>query len=260
MAAPIYSLTLHHLSPDAKEASAALADLEVSRVTPEKLRTMLTSLAEVAAKHRTDFSVTPEIRIKTDRSELLVRARDGGLTLVSWDKKVGGQNLTVADILAQLDQAATSDAPAGRPEQAAGRAVGGGKGLSPRSKIVLLVVAVVGINAFTVWNLLKPEPGFVPPHQLLPTDEARELLMRAAGEYETGSTAGDRRLIIQADGSLILSTYGPRRTIVEQLNRSAKGADISGQVVLVTSDPSVLEIRDRDTVVLYGNVYKRRSS
>ncbi|MEY3775843.1 MAG: hypothetical protein RLZZ129_2623 [Verrucomicrobiota bacterium] len=259
MASPVYSLTLHHLSPDAKEASAALADLEVSRVTPEKLRTMLTSLAEVAAKHRTDFSVTPEIRIKTDRSELLVRARDGGLTLVSWDKKLGGQNLTVADILAQLDQTAPSGVPAGRSEQAAGRAVGG-SGLSGRSKIILLVAAVVAINAFTAWNLFKPEPGFVPPHQLLPTDEARALLMRAAGEYETGATAGDRRLIIHADGSLILSTYGPRRTIVEQMNRSAKGANIQGQVVLVTSDPSVLEIRDRDTVVLYGNVYKRRSS
>lgn len=258
MSAPVYSLTLHHLSPDAKEASAALADLEVSRVTPEKLRTMLTALAAVAVRHRTDYSVTPEIRIKTGRTELLIRARDGGLTLVSWDKKVGGQNLTVADVMAQLEQAPAADAPTASSPRSAGKS--GGAGLSGRGKIIMLVAAVVAINAFTAWNLLKPEPGFVPSHQLLPTDEARELLKRAAGEYETGSTPGDRRLIIQADGSLILSTYGPRRTIVEQLNRSAKGANIQGQVGLVTSDPSVLEIRDRDTVVLYGNVYKRRSS
>lgn len=259
MSAPVYSLTLHHLSPDAKEASAALADLEVSRVTPEKLRIMLTALAAVAVRHRTDYSVTPEIRIKTGRTELLIRARDGGLTLVSWDKKVGGQNLTVADVMAQLEQSPAADAPAATSSSStAGKT--GGAGLSGRSKLIMLVVAVVAINAFTAWNLLKPEPGFVPDHQLLPTDEARELLKRAAGEYETGSTPGDRRLIIQADGSLILSTYGPRRTIVEQLNRSAKGANIQGQVGLVTSDPSVLEIRDRDTVVLYGNVYKRRSS
>ena len=264
MSAPIYSLTLHHLAPDAREASAGMADLEVARVSPEKLRTLLTALSEVATRHRTDYSVSPEIRIKTGKSELLIRARDGGLNLVSWDKTVGGQNLSVSDILAQLDQSGT-DAPASAPNARTAsaadlQAMGGNPAASRRNKIIMLVAAVVAINAFTAWNFIKPEPSFVPKHQVLPVAETREVLIKAAGEYETGSTSGDRRLIIQPDGSLILSTYGPRRTIVEQINRSAKGALYQGRPALVTSDPAMLEIKDGDTVVLYGNVYKRRSS
>jgi len=261
MSAPIYSLTLHHLSPDAREASSAMADLEVSRVNPEKLRVMLTALSEVATRHRTDYSVSPEIRIKTGKNELLIRARDGGLNLVSWDKTVGGQNLSVSDILAQLDQTGPGSSSAAPMSSAAASPSGGGNPeTARRNKIIMLVVAVVAINAFTAWNLIKPEPSFVPKHQVLPVAETREVLIRAAGEYETGSTPGDRRLIIQPDGSLILSTYGPRRTIVEQINRSAKGALFEGRPALVTSDPAMLEIKDADTVVLYGNVYKRRSS
>lgn len=261
MSAPIYSLTLHHLSPDAREASSTMADLEVTRVNPEKLRVMLTALSEVATRHRTDYSVSPEIRIKTEKNELLIRARDGGLNLVSWDKTVGGQNLSVSDILAQLDQTGPgSSSAAPMSSVAASQSGRGNPETARRNKIIMLVVAVVAINAFTAWNLIKPEPSFVPKHQVLPVAETREVLIRAAGEYETGSTPGDRRLIIQPDGSLILSTYGPRRTIVEQINRSAKGALFEGRPALVTSDPAMLEIKDADTVVLYGNVYKRRSS
>ncbi len=262
MDAPTYSLTLHHLAPDAREASARMADLELPRVGADKLRSLLNELAAVAVRHRTDGSVSPEIRIRIERTELLVRARDGALHLVSWDKSFGGQNLTVAEIMAQLERAASAPGVASAaPASAAGRASGVRAGKSGRGKIVLLIAAVVAVNAFTAWNLLKPETdGFLPAHKSLPTEETRELLTRAAGEYETGSRQGDRRLIIQPDGSLILSTYGPSRTIVEQINRSAKGARYEGQPALVTSDPAMLEIRDRDTVVLYGNVFKRRSS
>ncbi len=262
MSAPIYSLTLHHLSPDAREASAAMADLEVARVGPEKLRVMLTALSEVATRHRTDYSVNPEIRIKTGKSELLIRARDGGLNLVSWDKSVGGQNLSVSDILAQLDQSSADASSSKSPVASSSdlRAVGGSSDKARRNKIIMLVTAFLAINAFTAWNFIKPEPSFLPKHQVLPVAETREVLVKAAGEYETGSTPGDRRLIIQPDGSLILSTYGPRRTIVEQINRSAKGALYGGRPALVTNDPAMLEIKDADTVVLYGNVYKRRSS
>lgn len=263
MSAPIYSLTLHHLSPDAREASASMADLELARVGPDKLQVMLTALAEVATRHRTDYSVSPEIRIKSGKSELLIRARDGGLNLVSWDKTVGGQNLSVSDLIAQLDQSGTDSSAVvskSRVDGSAAAQSGGNPAASRRNKIIMLVAAVVAINAFTAWNLIKPEPSFVPKHQVLPVAETREVLIKAAGEYETGSTPGDRRLIIQPDGSLILSTYGPRRTIVEQINRSAKGALFDGRPALVTSDPAMLEIKDADTVVLYGNIYKRRSS
>jgi hypothetical protein len=61
----------------------------------------------------------------------------------------------------------------------------------------MLVAAVVAINAFTAWNLIKPEPPSVPKHRVLPVAETRDVLIKAAGEYKTGSMPGDRRLTIQ---------------------------------------------------------------
>jgi hypothetical protein len=256
-----YILTLHHLSPDAKEASSRSADLELPRVNPEKLRALLEALAGVATRHRTDLSVSPEIRIKHGRDEVLVRAKDGGLNIVSWDKKLTGTNLAVDEILARLAALTSPEAAAAAPVRSAPVvAAPAGQGLSGRAKLILLVAAFVALNGFTAWMLMKPPETLLPDYDLLPSTDSRELLVKAAGEYETGSKEGDRRLIIQPDGSMILSTYGPRRQIIEQLNLSAQGALTAGRPVLLTSDPDLMEIKDADTVVLYGNIYKRRSS
>ena len=80
-----------------------------------------------------------------------------------------------------------------------------------------------------------------------------------AGDYETGTREGDRRLTIQPDGALQLSKYGQKRTVVEENSKTVRGALTSGKSALLTNDPYLLEIRDPNTVVLYGDTYKRKS-
>ncbi len=264
MPAPVYNLTLHHLTSDASAAGLQHADQELSGVSVEKLRVLLEALGKAGAKLAADDLAAPEIRIKTPREQLRVRPGNGGrLRLVTWDTKVGGMNFTPDEVLARLDgpsaeTAATAVAAARRSSASPMPAPSSGM---PRwVKIAALAVLIVGLNATTVWFLLKPAPTLLPDYNLMSENDGKKLLLTAAGEYETGGREGDRRLIIQPDGSLILSTYGTKRKIIEETTLRSRAARTNGKPALLTSDPYLLEVQDANTVILYGNAYRRRQT
>jgi hypothetical protein len=126
-------------------------------------------------------------------------------------------------------------------------------------KIGLLILAIVGINATTVWMLLRPPPDLLSEFELLPEAASHELLAQFAGDYETGNREGDRHLTIQPDGALQILKYNPKHVLVPENAKTVRGALTSGKPALLTSDPYLLEIKDPNTVVLYGDTYKRKS-
>ncbi len=256
MAPTSYNLTLHHLAPEAKAAGLQYPDLEVPGVSVEKIRTLLVALSKAGAKLAPDDLSSPEIRIKTAREVLRVRPSAGGLRLVSWDTKIGGSDFSVDQVIEHLDGP--------RPEASAATRQSASPMPSSRlprwAKIAALAVAIIAINVTTLWFLLRAPPTLLPEYDLLPDTDAQKLLLAAAGEYETGGHEGDRRLIIQPDGSMILSTYGAKRKIIEEVTLRSRGARTSGRPALLTSDPYLLEVKDANTVILYGNAYRRRQS
>jgi len=264
MAAPLYSITLHHLAADATAAGLQHPDQQLTGVSVEKLRTLLTALGEAGTKLASDDLAAPEIRIKTPREQLRVRPGNGGrLRLVTWDTKVGGMNFTVDEVLERLDGPPTEAAAAAAAIRRASASPipPATKGGMPRwIKITALAVLIAGINATTIWFMLRPAPTLLPEYRLMSDSDGRKLLLDAAGEYETGGREGDRRLIIQPDGGLILSTYGTKRKIIEETTLRSRAARTNGKPALLTSDPYLLEVKDANTVVLYGNAYRRRQS
>ena len=99
----------------------------------------------------------------------------------------------------------------------------------------------------------------MPEAEPIPEFETGGLLAKAAGEYETGNQEGDRRLIIEATGGLRIAKYGPERAVLQEMTKSAKGGSVNGKIVLVTSDPTTIEIKDANTVVYFGTTYRRRA-
>jgi hypothetical protein len=56
-----------------------------------------------------------------------------------------------------------------------------------------------------------------------------------------------------------MSKYGQKRAIIEENNKTVRGALTSGKQALLTNDPYLVEIKDTNTVVLYGDTYKRKN-
>ena len=123
-------------------------------------------------------------------------------------------------------------------------------------KVTVLAVLIVGFNGATAWMLLRPPPSVVPKHELLPDFESRALLQKVSGVYETGKDEGDRRLEIDPTGILHLAKFGPQHAILEERKKTARGALVNGRTALVTAD-GVVEIKDTQTVVLFGTTYHR---
>jgi len=264
MSAPVYSVTLHHLSLDAKMAGLAYPDEQLLAVNIAQLRDLLYALAEVAARMTIYEPATPEIRIKTERDVFVIRTRYRRLCFVGWEQMLRGEEHSVAYILSTITGTAEPVKIAPKVERtftsppisATTRPVE--PDAVPASfKIALMAVLIVGFTGTGVWLLLRPPPTLAPPFTLLSDFESQALLTKAAGEYETGTQVGDRRLVIDSDGTLHLAKYGPKRVITDEGTRVSRGGMADGHAVLITSDPSVLAIKDADHVVLYGSAYRR---
>jgi hypothetical protein len=260
----IYSVTLHHLAPGATAAGLAYPDEQLPAVNITQLREMLYSLSEVATRLSLYEPSSPEIRVKTDRDVFVIRTRCRRLCFVGWESILRGEEHSVSYILSTITGTAepvkvipkverTFASTAAMPTAPAVET-----GRVPRwAKITVLTVLIIGFNATTAWMLLRPAPTLVPRHEMLAEFESRALLNKVAGEYETGIREGDRHLLVDSDGTLHLAKYGKNKALVEERTKTARGAIVDGRTALITSDPSVLVIKDADTVVLYGTTYRR---
>jgi hypothetical protein len=268
MASITYSVTLHHLASGATKAGLAYADEQLSGVNADQLRTLLDALQGVASRLTIYEPSSPEIRIKTDREVFVVRTRYRQLCLVGSESALRGEEHSIAYILAAITGQATPVAspavnprlferpPTSIPLRMPARS-GGGGGFPEWLKIALMAVVSLSLLAGGVWMLFRPARTFAPKYTLMPAAEAAVLLTKAAGQYETGTASGDRRIIVGNDGTLRIAKYGADKSIEEEIIRTSRGATQNGKPALVTTDPYVMVIQDADSITLYGLTFKR---
>lgn len=266
--AATYLVTLNHLAPNAREAGLALPPVELPNQNISQLQELLRSFELLAGRLSIFEPSSPEIRIKSDRETFVIRTRNRSLCFIGWEPTLRGEEHTVEFILATVSGNADIARALPRPEMvpmdrprvhstAAERAPAS----KPRRlKFVILAVLILGMNGVTAWILLRPPPSYAPKHEVLPVAESRVLLERSAGVYVTGTAEGDRRLEILPDGTLKLAKFGPRQAITEERTKTVRGGLANGRPALITSDPYVMEIRDANTVVLYGTTYRRQDA
>lgn len=266
MAAAAYSVTLHHLAPGATAAGLQYPDEQLADVTPAQLRDLLYALSAVAAGLTIYEPATPEIRIKTDRDVFVVRTRYRQLCLVGWETTLRGEEHSVPYIVTTIGGGAaevTRLAPEKVERVPSASPVGDAKAASAASsrriKITLMAVLILGFNAASAWMLFRPTPTLTPSYELLGEIDSRTLLIKAAGDYQTGGQPGDRQLRIEPDGTLHFAKYGPGLAVIEPRVRPSSGALVAGKPVLITSDknPAIVEIKDPDTVICTKTIYHR---
>ena len=175
------------------------------------------------------------------------------MRLSSWSVQTGNNDYSPAQMVATI--AGTEES------QATDRHFDvGGARQRPKSgwRIAVLVAAIVGTNAVTVWMMTRPAPDLLPEYRLLEPEPGKRLLTSAAGTYETGAAAGDRQLRIDRDGGVRWVKFGANRSVEEESSMLVQPAQSAGQPALLTSTRALIEIRDPMTVVLFGDTYRRK--
>ncbi len=254
-AEPAFPVLLHHLSADGGQIGAAHPDAQLDAVPLTKLREILAAFEAALPGAAPDAD--PEVRFKTAREMLIVRAAEDSLRLISWESPLGGSPMTAAQICDSLVRPVTPVRKA-RPEkaeddEAAATVVPGWV------KAALLLAVILGLNAWTVWRLARPEaPEFLPAYEMLSGADNARVLSRAAGDYETGRKAGDRVLFLSSNGYLRLGVYDANDQISEAAVQYARAARNGERTYLVTNENIPFEVRDDNTLVLFGTVYRRR--
>ena len=267
MAASTYRVTLHNLAPDASAAGVNYPDEQLTSVTPEQLIELLSALSKVAAGLTIYEPAAPEIRIKTERDVFVVRTRYQNLCFVGWEAKLRGEIHTIPYITTVIagGTALVTHLTSGKPERTTTASSlpsyvkSAPADISRRIKIAVMVVLILGANAFTLWILFKPVPTLTPSYTLMTETNSHTLLIRSAGDYRTGIQPGDRFLSVNATGILRFAKYGDLQAITEPRDRSARGAMVGSKPVLITNDahPALVEIKDFDTLICSGTIYHR---
>ncbi len=265
-ATPTYNVTLHHLAPGAVAAGLAYPDEQLPAVPLNQLREMLYALSELSSRLTIYEPSAPEIRIKTDREVFVVRTRYRRLCFVGYETTLRGEEHSVAYILTTITGTTeTAKAPepriSERPAVASSRSpLEAPAGRFPRwAKIAVMAVIIVGCNGTAAWMLLRPPNTLAPKFTLMTPSESATLLAKVAGEYRTGSLEGDRRLIIDTIGTARLAKFGPNLSPSQPTTKTVRGALVDGQPALITNDPAAVVLKDADTIVLFGNTYKRHA-
>jgi hypothetical protein len=254
----VFKITSQHLSADARKVGTAFGIIVTPDVTPEHLRRLLATVATVQPSSEPDAN--PELRIESQHSRFLVKPSEGRLRLHSWTTRVGGLELSVDEAYQIIIEAHPTHptAPSGAPGGPAPQAATPAKPTTPKAKIAILAALILGVNAVTAWMLVKPQPSLLPAFELLPPDKGQRLFGEVAGEYETGAEAGDRALEIGRDGKVKLKEYGPFRAVLGESVMTFQGATAGGRPALVVPARAVIEVRDPNTLVLFGDTYRRR--
>ena len=252
-APPQFTVTLHHLAPDAKQAGVDFADVELAAIPAEKLHELLEGLASLAPG--VAYPVVPELRVAARDGHFFVQVKDGRIRFSSWSLRTGASDLTPD----QIFEAITGTAREGAEVLARSRNSGGTEPKGRYLKIALLAVAIVGSNGVTAWVLTRPAPDLLPEYRLLETAPGRRLLSEITGDYETGSGEGDRRLIIRPDGTVRWAKYGRDRSIIEEVTLTSQPAQTRDRRALLTSERALIEVADVAALVYYGDTYRRRA-
>lgn len=250
MDAPTFTVTLHHLSPDAKQAGTQFPDTDLGAVPDKKLREFIRAVAALASKN--NGAAAPELRVAAPQGRYIVRIAEGQLRITSWDIRVGGTNFSPDQVFGLITGAEAeaesyaSDAPAFKAKR------------SSRGLVVLLAVLIIGTNVVTAWLLTRPPANpFLPEFTPLEAEQAGRLFTDAAGDYQTGPGEGDRALNITRDGRVRWVKFGPKRAIVETADLKVQAVKSRGQLALLADEQALITVADPATVVFYNETYRR---
>jgi hypothetical protein len=250
----MFTVTLHHLSADAKKIGREHPDLRQAHVSEHQLHRLIDAFGKSAAQAGPDAK--PELRIDAAHGRFVIQATRGKLRFNSWTVRVGGADLSPAQIFAIVTGA---EDPGSSMKAAESFMRDARRGRRPR--LALLVALVLGANATTAWLALRPSPPnpLLPEYKVLGTETAARVFAQVAGEYVSGTVPGARGLSIARDGSVHWVTFGADLKVEETSDLKTRAVESRGRQALLAGDLGLIEIPDAASVVFFNETYRRKA-
>jgi hypothetical protein len=251
----LYNVALKHLTRDGKKAAANLPAEQLSHISARQLRGLLEAIAGLGPDIA--YPIEPEVRIDAPEGKFVVQVKGGKLQFVSWSSQHKAGEYSAERIFAIVTGQDFVETASSGPTAGGG---GGPDWLHGKAMMIALIVAIIGVNAFTLWFVTRPKRTLVPKYTLLAPEPAERLLANIAGFYETGGSPGDRRLEIDKSGKVHRYKFAAERTLTDPQLFNVQGADAQGKpalLLLTSSKRTLITVADPLTVVLYGDKYKR---
>lgn len=247
-----FNVTLHQLSPDAKRAGKDFTDVELAQVNVKKIRELIRALAKAAAQDL--GGADPELRVHAPHGRFIVQIRDGRLHINSWDIKVGGSDQTPEQIFGLITGVEAS--LGGEASELAGP-------ITKRSRRLVLGLIIAGIiasNVFTAWYAMRePANPFLPEFTILEPEQADRLFAELVGEYQTGTTEGDRALAISRDRQVRWMKFGPKGSIAETVEVKVQAVRAHGARALLADERALIDVPDPASLLFYNETYRRKT-
>jgi hypothetical protein len=123
---------------------------------------------------------------------------------------------------------------------------------------VALLAAGLVLTFHAIRSALRIET-IDPPPAVLPITESAEVAARRrdnAGRYATGSQPGDRVIVVSTDGKIAFTQLGAKQDFATNHDTFTL-ARREKKICLVTAASGVVDFVNSDTLLYYGDTYRR---
>lgn len=246
----MFNVTLLNLSADARVASPRFGSSALGEIGETAFIALLESfsLLPTLQVHESE----PQITVETHVGKYIVRTGQGKLFLYDARDNAEPYAELSATELAQQISGAPSAEPAAAPEAAA-------PSRTPHRGIAIgMLAAGLCLNGYTLYSVFYIDDVNQKPAVKVITDITELAARQAAvvGRYTTGNEAGDRYIIVGADGRVRFGEISASRARPESGDTYRIGR-YEEQLCLTTPDSGVIDITGLNTLVYYRDIYRR---
>jgi hypothetical protein len=230
-----------NLSANAAKADITVGTVERGSLRTDELKTLLDNFARIDSAE--NLAAAPRINVSAGRRRFQIRTTGQVLLLSHVDTPTEPARCASSDEIIALLTA--PNVP--RARLALRRTLAG-----------LLLLLSLAVNVYTFRSHSRQE-SIRPPVVVTPLIEPTEILARhreALGTYATGRQPGDREIKVSSDGTVwFIELRGKSRTVLNtdtfQLGRR------NNRFCLLPSEGSVVEFVNPDTLLYFGDTYRR---
>lgn len=251
----MYKTTLQNLSADLHQASSVLGTLEMGEVDAPRLHTILEQFRNIDPLQNNEAS--PKITISSVRGRFHVSTVSGKLYLTEAYHSSGEpRELSIEGILGELegipsDEDTEEQTPVSVPNLR-----------PPAMNRVLsscMLVAGLGLNGYTLYAAFYVDDINIAPPLTLITERTEYVrkIEAIAGSFATGAEKGDRGLVVNIDGTVLLQELANQGKVKSEKQAGYSLGQRDKKLFLAIKPKGQIEVVNRDTLLLYGDTYRR---
>jgi hypothetical protein len=252
----MYKVTSHNLSPDFSSAKLEFGTTEHGTVNDEQLLEMLTAFQRIRPIENNNAE--PKIEIRAPEGRFHVQCSSSKLFLYDEGNLSSGSTEHSPEEILRILSSSQNQQGSTAPEEEI-TASGTQKLHLSRSISLTMLIVGLALNGYTLYSAFYIDDINVAPPITLITDkkDLQGQIDALSGSFVTGTEIGDRGIVIKADGSLKLLEFANQGALRSESLRTYSIGRRDNKLIIAIKPKGQIEVSNRDTLVLYGDTYRR---